>query len=204
MIETPCGARARLKIESTVGKRKAFLAVQPARTPESDALSRDLSKRGFKFVGSTIGYAFMEAVGMVMAGRAWLLFVLAALTPLGLAGCSHDGPVRFEFVHRSGADVTTFTAIAIDTMAIAAARAELAKPEAERRLHPNGPLQRGAGGHNAPWSWHFIENEWVLAETSIEVCDATPRYVEEHLDEWLRTVGRYCPWTARLSRELDH
>jgi DNA-3-methyladenine glycosylase I len=37
----------------------------PARTPESDAMSKDLKKRGFKFVGSTICYAFMQAVGMV-------------------------------------------------------------------------------------------------------------------------------------------
>ncbi|MGZ5164310.1 MAG: DNA-3-methyladenine glycosylase I, partial [Burkholderiales bacterium] len=36
-----------------------------ARTPESDTLSRDLLARGFKFVGSTICYAFMQAVGMV-------------------------------------------------------------------------------------------------------------------------------------------
>ena len=45
-------------------KRKRGAAVQ-AHTPESDALSRDLSRRGFKFVGSTICYAFMQAVGMV-------------------------------------------------------------------------------------------------------------------------------------------
>ena len=37
----------------------------PARTRESDAMSKDLLKRGFKFVGSTICYAFMQAVGMV-------------------------------------------------------------------------------------------------------------------------------------------
>jgi len=86
--------RNRLKIESAVQNAKAFLALQkefgsfdtyvwrfvggtprlnrwkslrevPARTAESDALSRDLLKRGFKFVGSTICYAFMQAVGMV-------------------------------------------------------------------------------------------------------------------------------------------
>ena len=86
--------RNRLKIESTVTNAKAFLAVQkefgsfdiyvwrfvggkplvnrrqalgdvPARTPESDALSRDLLARGFKFVGSTICYAFMQATGLV-------------------------------------------------------------------------------------------------------------------------------------------
>jgi DNA-3-methyladenine glycosylase I len=37
----------------------------PTRSPESDALSRDLLQRGFKFVGSTIMYAFMQASGMV-------------------------------------------------------------------------------------------------------------------------------------------
>jgi DNA-3-methyladenine glycosylase I len=85
--------RNRLKIESTVTNAQAFLAVQnefgdfdrylwrfvggrplqnrrrggdvPATTPESDALSRDLKKRGFRFVGSTIMYAFMQATGMV-------------------------------------------------------------------------------------------------------------------------------------------
>jgi DNA-3-methyladenine glycosylase I len=37
----------------------------PATTPESDAMSKDLKKRGFRFVGSTICYAFMQAAGMV-------------------------------------------------------------------------------------------------------------------------------------------
>lgn len=41
------------------------LSQLPARTPESDAMSKDLLKRGFKFVGSTICYAFMQAVGLV-------------------------------------------------------------------------------------------------------------------------------------------
>jgi DNA-3-methyladenine glycosylase I len=86
--------RNRLKIDATIANARAFLRVQkefgsfdayiwqfvggrpklnrpavswniPARTPESDAMSRDLKKRGFSFVGSTICYAFMQAVGMV-------------------------------------------------------------------------------------------------------------------------------------------
>lgn len=86
--------RNRLKVESTISNARAFIAIQkefgsfdayvwgffkrappdnrrrspeaiPARTPESDALSRDLVRRGFKFVGSTICYAFMQAVGLV-------------------------------------------------------------------------------------------------------------------------------------------
>ena len=48
-------------------KRNAFKSLSdlPARTPESDAMSKALAKRGFKFVGTTICYAFMQAVGMV-------------------------------------------------------------------------------------------------------------------------------------------
>ena len=94
LLGNPGIVRNRLKIASTVGNAKAFLAVQhefgsfdayvwsfvggtprvnrrrtlrqvPPRTPQSDALSRDLLGRGFKFVGSTICYAFMQAVGMV-------------------------------------------------------------------------------------------------------------------------------------------
>jgi DNA-3-methyladenine glycosylase I len=94
LMQDPGIVRNRLKIESTVRNAKAFLAVQkefgsfdayvwrfvsgaprvnawrtlqqvPARTPGSDALSRDLLRRGFKFVGSTICYAFMQAVGLV-------------------------------------------------------------------------------------------------------------------------------------------
>ena len=51
-------------IDGKPGKRKRGHAVV-ATTPESDAMSKDLSRRGFKFVGSTICYAFMQAVGMV-------------------------------------------------------------------------------------------------------------------------------------------
>jgi DNA-3-methyladenine glycosylase I len=86
--------RNRLKIESTISNAQALLRVQkdfgsfhryvwgfvggkpmrssrrsmrdiPASTSESDALSRDLKKRGFRFVGSTICYAFMQACGLV-------------------------------------------------------------------------------------------------------------------------------------------
>jgi DNA-3-methyladenine glycosylase I len=50
---------------SPVQNRWRRMAQVPARTPESDSLSRDLRRRGFTFVGSTICYAFMQAVGMV-------------------------------------------------------------------------------------------------------------------------------------------
>ena len=94
LLRDPGIVRNQLKIASAIGNAKAFLRVQkefgsfdryiwefvdgkplvnspkslkqvPARTAESDAMSKDLKKRGFNFVGSTICYAFMQAVGMV-------------------------------------------------------------------------------------------------------------------------------------------
>ena len=94
LLQDPGIIRHRGKIESTVANARAVLALQrefgsldrylwafvdgkpivnrphspaevPARTPLSDGLSRDLRRRGFGFVGSTICYAFMQAVGMV-------------------------------------------------------------------------------------------------------------------------------------------
>ena len=94
LLADPGIVRNRLKIAAAISNAKAFLAVQeesgsfdayvwgfvggkpivnarrglrdiPSRTRESDAMSKDLQKRGFRFVGSTICYAFMQAVGMV-------------------------------------------------------------------------------------------------------------------------------------------
>jgi len=94
LLENPGIIRNRLKIESTVANAANFLNIQkqfgsfdsyiwsftegktvvnsweslseiPASTPVSDAMSKDLKKRGFKFVGSKICYAFMQAAGMV-------------------------------------------------------------------------------------------------------------------------------------------
>jgi DNA-3-methyladenine glycosylase I len=94
LLEDPGIVRNRLKVRAAVTNAKAFLEVQkefgtfdayiwrfvggkplqnrwrelkelPARTPESDAMSKDLIKRGFTFVGSTICYAHMQATGMV-------------------------------------------------------------------------------------------------------------------------------------------
>jgi DNA-3-methyladenine glycosylase I len=94
LLRNPGIVRNKLKIASTIANAKAFLGVQkecgsfdryiwqfvdgkprrklpkslkqvPARSPDSDAMSKDLKTRGFNFVGSTICYAFMQAVGMV-------------------------------------------------------------------------------------------------------------------------------------------
>jgi Methyladenine glycosylase len=53
----------RLKIAAAIQNRWRMMAKVPARTAESDAMSRDLLRRGFKFAGSTICYALMQATG---------------------------------------------------------------------------------------------------------------------------------------------
>lgn len=94
LLADPGIVRNRLKVAASITNAKAFLEVQeqfgsfdayvwrfvagqpinhklkrmkdiPTHTPESDALSKDLKQRGFKFVGTTICYAFMQAIGMV-------------------------------------------------------------------------------------------------------------------------------------------
>jgi DNA-3-methyladenine glycosylase I len=94
LLRDPAIIRNRMKIEGAIASARAFLAVQeefgsfdaylwrfvggkpivgrrqsmrdvPATTPESDALSKDLKRRGFRFVGSTVMYAHMQAVGLV-------------------------------------------------------------------------------------------------------------------------------------------
>jgi DNA-3-methyladenine glycosylase I len=68
-IQEAFGTFDRYIWQFTGGKTKQnnfkSLAEIPARSAESDAMSKDLSKRGFKFVGTTICYAFMQAAGMV-------------------------------------------------------------------------------------------------------------------------------------------
>jgi hypothetical protein len=65
---------------------------------------------------------------------------------------------------------------------------------------PNGRIlyRPGRAKHNAPYHWHLDPQDIAMAQIAIEVCDAMPSYVEENVDEFVGTVGRYCPWQARL------
>lgn len=65
---------------------------------------------------------------------------------------------------------------------------------------PNGVLRvgPGQGAHNAPYSWHLDPDEIQMAGATIEVCDGAPSYIQSHRDDFIASVGRYCPWGARL------
>jgi hypothetical protein len=61
-----------------------------------------------------------------------------------------------------------------------------------------GRIVRGDGGFNAPWSWHLDPLSIEVPQVSIELCDGRPSMVQGDLDYWVDTVGRYCPWAARV------
>jgi RTX calcium-binding nonapeptide repeat (4 copies) len=65
---------------------------------------------------------------------------------------------------------------------------------------PSGTLKRSPGraASNTPYSWHLDPSDTAMGEMAIEVCDATPSYVERHRDEFVDIVRAYCPWGARL------
>lgn len=66
----------------------------------------------------------------------------------------------------------------------------------------NGALEAGDGGFNTSWSWHMVPASVEAVDVSIEVCDGRPSMVEENLDYWLDTVGRFCPWNAVVTGRL--
>jgi hypothetical protein len=80
-------------------------------------------------------------------------------------------------------------------------RADLVLPLQDRDRHINGPIDRGDGGHNQPWTWHFVPDQWDLVELSMELCDGNPTDVENDPDYWVDTVGVFCPWSARVVEE---
>ena len=65
---------------------------------------------------------------------------------------------------------------------------------------PIGPVERGPGkaGYNRPWTWHLDPQLTTMTEVAAGVCDAEPSYLQANLQTWIRTVGYYCPWGARL------
>jgi hypothetical protein len=66
----------------------------------------------------------------------------------------------------------------------------------------SGALRRGNGGFNSPWSWHLDPASIEFADFTIEVCDGCPSMVEGDLDYWVDTVGRFCPWTSRITGQV--
>ena len=90
-----------------------------------------------------------------------------------------------------------------DSDVIAQCLEQLSLPEDRRDLHVNGALDWNDGGFNEPWSWHIVPDDWNLAGMSAEVCDGYPKYVEENLDYWINSVGRFCCYDSYIKGQLE-
>jgi hypothetical protein len=131
------------------------------------------------------------------------LLVLLALVGLLLmvtAGpwvtSAHDADRgKFFTLGFKGRDAT-FVILAREQRVIHALRADLAKPRRERRIVSG--IVRPRRGYNRPWSYTMGSRSIIVAEVFVEVCDASPAYVENHREDWLGK--RWCPWSSYVKR----
>jgi hypothetical protein len=110
-------------------------------------------------------------------------------------------PAYFE-VGFTSLPTVTFVIKVVSPETIAEARAVL---DAGERRSVMGLIVKEPADYNPPWSYHIDPATVSLFEFAIEVCDASPLYVEEHLDEACGAFlpdCRWCPWSSFLSREI--
>jgi hypothetical protein len=113
--------------------------------------------------------------------------------------------VTFRMIGEATGD-QDFVAFTADTELGELALSELDLPFAERTLFPVGPIAPGDGGHNFQqaeppdfeWNWHCLPEDWTLTEAAEPECDSNAVLVEQAIDYWVDTVGRFCPSGARV------
>lgn len=133
-----------------------------------------------------------------------LLLSFLVITGCNTTSSNDPQPHYYEFsADNNSTGDDNFIVKTSDPQVIATAEAQLSLPQDERNLHINGEIARGNGGYNTGWSWHFVPEAWGFAEVSIEVCDGQPGFVEKNLDYWVDDVGRFCPWSSFVLREVE-
>lgn len=130
-----------------------------------------------------------------------ITFVLGtALLALGLVHC--DSSTRPDTYRDFIVDVNGETLIMRASDPVTVRQAAAVRNGGES-MFPIGPLRRGDGGFNAPWSWNLDPDQVRLTQTAAEVCDGLPSFGEENLDSFLRPGVGYCPWSARIVGEAS-
>jgi hypothetical protein len=119
---------------------------------------------------------------------------------------SHSGAVHFVVVvSHSEFSNERFVIALNDPVKIETARRILSGAEPQRIV--SGALANGHGGFNRdvrtgqPWSWHMIPESIEFVDTTAEIYDAMPSYVEENRHEWVNNIGRFAPWIGRIESE---
>lgn len=137
------------------------------------------------------------------------IFLISFLCILGMRFEAKSQTRFFEFTTACGTGNwkdSSFIAATSDPVLIDTVLANLARPDTLRKFII-GSIDYGNGGfnHNAThwFSWHFINNQWSLADLAIEGCDGCP-YTDVELDMnyWVAGLGQFCPWTAKPTREV--
>lgn len=149
--------------------------------------------------------------------QSWVVFLVARgvaatlFLAVLLGACSDKSDsqaptteVAFRFgIRGDDSGSQDFVALTTDAGIISLARSQLALPVSERTLHINGRIERGSGGHNLSWGWHFVPGAWTLTGSSAEVCDGEPQAVEDDLDYWVDKLQSFCPWDAYVKEEVS-
>lgn len=130
------------------------------------------------------------------------LLVLVSVVSLATLLACGDDPTTPELSARYAVDVLGETFVVGVTTPDQVQQMEARLASGEEGVI-SGELAAGDAGYNEPWSWHMIPSTVETPDVSIEVCDGRPSMVEEDLDYWLETVGRFCPWSATVTERLD-
>ena len=143
--------------------------------------------------------------------KAWIVLVI--LVAVLAAACNdqddlecQDDRVGIRFGMRGDTTgVEDFIAVTRDDDIIALAREQLLLPVSERTFHIHGSVTFGNEGYNLGWDWHFIEDDWVLAENSIEICDVAPRAISMLLADLPDTLDKLfaCPLNSYVKSEAQ-
>lgn len=101
---------------------------------------------------------------------------------------------------------SSFVVATSDTALISKIQMQLALPVAQRQL-VSGRLIAGNGGYNKnsthSFKWRFKEDDWHLADASIEISDGRPyNDVDLNLNYWLNTVKRFSPWGSYIKKKI--
>jgi hypothetical protein len=101
---------------------------------------------------------------------------------------------------------TSFVVATRDPEFIKQLNAQLKLPIEERQL-VIGKLEAGSGGYNKnathEFKWHFKEDDWQLADMTIEIYDGRPYSdVDSDIDYWLHTMTRFAPWSSYIKRKI--
>lgn len=133
----------------------------------------------------------------------WTLAV-ALLLALMLSSCRGPEQTLFEIGFPT-LDDGRFVIALSDPAKIAAARKAIEDPE-HNPFHVMGRIVKTPATYNAPWGYHLDPATISFFEAAVEVCDAAPQYVEDHLDEVCGATlpgCEWCPWSSQVLAELD-